>query len=263
MQPLATPGTFMFQLPRKFDKESEAKKGITKRMLLHVCAEINFKELTISNMTFATPSNGMEVVLSHPRASRPTSLAGLIHQTLLMTKKQDHLSLSIRLKYLSIQMVGKTLVAHMPSGNFATDRFTTLNNKANSINPLAFLPQRNACTVEQMHMRDMIADMENSMGVLDAHKSKAIFPCDLPEKVCIQFCCRGQECKRDPNLVCQFLLPCSLEDLKLETIKLIKNYFLAKKVSWFKEYHFLKLPGLKPKCKALLGGKDGLPSKTA
>jgi hypothetical protein len=68
-QPLATPGTFTFELPGKLIKESEEKKGITKIMLLHVCADINFKESTISNMTFATPSNGMEVVLSHPRAS--------------------------------------------------------------------------------------------------------------------------------------------------------------------------------------------------
>jgi hypothetical protein len=70
-------------------------------------------------------------------------------------------------------MVGKTLAAHMLSGNFSTNRVTTLNNEANSINPLAFLPQRNACTVEQMHMRVMIANTEKSMDVLDMHKSKA------------------------------------------------------------------------------------------
>ncbi len=66
----------------------------------------------------------------------------------------------------------------------------------------------------------------------------------------------GEKCKRDPHVICPFLYPCSLEDLKLETIELIGDHFLAKKVSWFNEYHFLKLPGLKPKYKALLGGKD-------
>jgi hypothetical protein len=119
-QPLATPSMFTFLLPTKLDEESKAKKGITKLMLLHVCVEINFKELTVSDMTFATPSNGMEVVLSHPRASHPTSLVDLIHQTLLMTKEQDHLS--IWSKYLSIQMIGETLAAHMLSGNFNTNR---------------------------------------------------------------------------------------------------------------------------------------------
>ncbi len=61
----------------------------------------------------------------------------------------------------------------MLSGNFATNRVTTLNNKANSIDLLAFLSQRNACMVKQMHKRDMIADTEKSMDDLDAHKSKA------------------------------------------------------------------------------------------
>jgi hypothetical protein len=103
-KPIVMPGTFTFQLPSELNKKSEAKKGITKLMLLHVCAEINLKESTISNTTFATQSNGMEVVLSHPWASRATSLADLICQTLLMTKEQDHLS--IRSKYLTIQMFG-------------------------------------------------------------------------------------------------------------------------------------------------------------
>jgi hypothetical protein len=94
-------------------------------------------------------------------------------------------------------------------------------------------------------------------------KMKEIFPRGLHEKVCIQFRCRGQECKRDPNIVCPFLHPCSLENLKLETIELIGDHILVKKVSWFNEYHFLKLPGLKPKYKALLGGKDVPTSKTA
>jgi hypothetical protein len=94
-------------------------------------------------------------------------------------------------------------------------------------------------------------------------KMNEIFPCDLREKVCIQFCNRGQECKRDPGIVCLFLHPCSSEDLKLETIELIGDHFLAKKVGWVNKYHFLKLPGLKPKYKALLGGKDGPTSKMA
>jgi hypothetical protein len=173
-QPMATPGTFTFQLPGKLNKESKAKKRITKLMLLHVCVEINFKESTVSNMTFVTPSNGMKVVFRDPRASHPTSLADLICQTLLMTKEHDHLS--IRSKYLSIQMFSKTMAAHMLSGNLATDRVTTLNNKANSIEPSAFLPQRNACMVKQMHMCDMIANTEKSMDVLDVHKSKAKTP---------------------------------------------------------------------------------------
>ncbi len=61
----------------------------------------------------------------------------------------------------------------MLSGKIVTIRVTTLNNETNSTEPLAFLPQRNACMVEQMCMHDMIANTEKSMDVLDAHKSKA------------------------------------------------------------------------------------------
>jgi hypothetical protein len=78
----------------------------------------------------------MEVALSQPCAAWPISLTNLIRQTLLMTKEQDHLS--ICLKYLSIQMVGKTLAEHMLCGNFATNRVTSLNKEANSIDPSAF-----------------------------------------------------------------------------------------------------------------------------
>ena len=70
-------------------------------------------------------------------------------------------------------MVGKTLAAHMLSGNFVTNRVTSLNNKVNSINPSAFFPQRNVCMVEQQHFRDMITNIKKSMDVLDVHKSKA------------------------------------------------------------------------------------------
>jgi hypothetical protein len=80
---------------------------------------------------------------------------------------------SKKVKYLTIPMVGKTLAAHMLSGNFATDRVTTLNNKANSVNPSVVLPQKNACMIEQESMRDMITNTEKSMNVLDARKSKA------------------------------------------------------------------------------------------
>jgi hypothetical protein len=107
-------------------------------VLLHICANIDYKGLSIRNISFAAPSNGMEVLLSQPHAAWSTSLADLICQTLLMTKEQDHLS--IQLTYLSIQMVSKTLAVHMLSENFATNRVTSLNNEANSNNPSAFFP---------------------------------------------------------------------------------------------------------------------------
>ncbi len=69
-------------------------------------------------------------------------------------------------------MVGKTLAVLMLSRNFVMDRVTSLNNKANPINPSAFLSQRNLCMVKQEHLNDMISKAERSMDVFDAHKSK-------------------------------------------------------------------------------------------
>jgi len=86
-------------------------------------------------------------------------MADLFRQTLVPTKDADHLS--IRSKFLSIQ-VGKTVAAHMLNGNFAMDKVMSLNSKANSIDPFAFLPQRNAYMIEQERLKDMISKTENT-----------------------------------------------------------------------------------------------------
>jgi hypothetical protein len=81
------------QLPGELEKEPDAKKGIINLISVHICANIDYKGSSISNILFAAPSNGIEVVLSQPHTAWPTSLADMIRQTLLMTKNQDHLSI--------------------------------------------------------------------------------------------------------------------------------------------------------------------------
>jgi hypothetical protein len=56
----------MLQLPSEIDKESEAKKGIFKLMLLLIRG--NIKLTTVSNISSAPPSKGMQVVLNQPCA---------------------------------------------------------------------------------------------------------------------------------------------------------------------------------------------------
>jgi hypothetical protein len=62
-------GNVMLQLPSEIDKESEAKKGIIKLMLLLIRGNINIKSPTVSNISSVPPSKGMQVVLNQPRAA--------------------------------------------------------------------------------------------------------------------------------------------------------------------------------------------------
>ena len=66
-----------------------------------------------------------------------------------------------------------------------------------------------------------------------------VFSANLPEKVCVNFCCRGKECKRENDKACTFLHPCSATNLKLETIEKISDHFKDRNISWFNEYHFM------------------------
>jgi hypothetical protein len=50
-----TPSNVMLHLPAKADKESEAKKGIIKLMLFHICGDINIKATLVLNITPAIP----------------------------------------------------------------------------------------------------------------------------------------------------------------------------------------------------------------
>jgi hypothetical protein len=63
------PGNVMLHLLAKADKESEAKKGIAKLMLLHIRGDIDIKATLVLNITPAVPSKGMQVVLNQPCAA--------------------------------------------------------------------------------------------------------------------------------------------------------------------------------------------------
>jgi hypothetical protein len=56
----------MLHLPAKANKESEAKKGIVKLVLLHIRGNIDIKATSVSNIIPAAPSKGMQVVLNQP-----------------------------------------------------------------------------------------------------------------------------------------------------------------------------------------------------
>jgi hypothetical protein len=56
----------MLHIPAKADKESEAKKGIVKLMLFHIHGNIDIEATSVSNITPAILSTGMQVILNQP-----------------------------------------------------------------------------------------------------------------------------------------------------------------------------------------------------
>ncbi len=83
MSPMAfSPVGVTLQLPGKIHKESDAKKSIIKLMLLHICDNIDINSTLITNVTLATPSKGMQVVLNQIRAAQVGQFADLVQMTL-------------------------------------------------------------------------------------------------------------------------------------------------------------------------------------
>jgi hypothetical protein len=83
----------MLHLPAKFDKESEAKKGIVKLMLFHIRGNIDIKATLVSNIITVVPSKGMHVVLNQPCAAQASQFADLVQMTLKLAKHQDFTSI--------------------------------------------------------------------------------------------------------------------------------------------------------------------------
>jgi hypothetical protein len=60
-------------------------------MLLCIYANTSYKELSVISIICATPSKGMELVLSQLHAAHPISLENLIWKTIVLTKEYNHL----------------------------------------------------------------------------------------------------------------------------------------------------------------------------
>jgi hypothetical protein len=164
------PSNVMLHLPAKTNKESEAKKGIVKLMLFHIRGDIDIEATSVSNITPANPSKGVQVVLNQPGAARACQLADLVQMALELAKHQDFTS--IGLTQISIRVMSKILASHMLKGNFVTKKVTSLKLEANSVEPSAFLPQRNKVHVKRELSSDVKATSENVMDFADSHKTK-------------------------------------------------------------------------------------------
>jgi hypothetical protein len=110
-------------------------------MLLHIRGNIDIEATLKSSIIPAAPSKGMQVVLNQPHAAQASQFADLVQMTLALARQQDFTS--VQSTQISIQAMLKILVSHMIQGKFATEKVTSLEIKANLVEPSAFLPRRN------------------------------------------------------------------------------------------------------------------------
>jgi hypothetical protein len=134
--------------------------------LFHIRGDINIEATSVSNIIPAVPLKGMQVVLNQPRAACVSQFADLVRMTLELAKQQDFTSIR------STRVMSKILASHMLQENFATEKVTSLELEANSVEPSAFLPQRNKVPVEQELSSEVKATTENIMDFADSHKTK-------------------------------------------------------------------------------------------
>jgi hypothetical protein len=104
-------GNVMLQLPSEINKESEAKKGIIKLMLLLIRGNINTESPMVSNITSALPSKGMQVVLNQPRAAQASQFADLVRMTLELAKQQDYTNIHSLL--ILVRVISKALASQI------------------------------------------------------------------------------------------------------------------------------------------------------
>jgi hypothetical protein len=75
-------GNVMLQLSGEINKKSKAKKGIIKLMLLHARGNIDINFTLIMNISPASLSRGMQIVLNQPRAACLGQFSDLVQMTL-------------------------------------------------------------------------------------------------------------------------------------------------------------------------------------
>jgi hypothetical protein len=56
--------------------------------------------------------------------------------------------MNIRSLLVSIRVISKALASQIFQGNVATEKVTSLELEANSVEPSVFLPQRNKCLID-------------------------------------------------------------------------------------------------------------------
>ena len=125
---------------------------------------------SVNNITFAPPAPGMEIVMDSPRSGRAVALSDLLRQTFIVIRDLD--SHDIRSREISMTHASKEMALYLLLGNLATSGVTNAHNEANTVDPSAFLPQRNLTLVEEQWSKDLNSRNKLGMDVQDLHKTK-------------------------------------------------------------------------------------------
>jgi hypothetical protein len=151
--PLPGVTTMTIQHPSEVGRDAEATNRMSKLLLFCLCGDVNMDNGTISNMTFATPSQGMAIVMANPRSARAQHFTDLLRSSLAIAKRTD--PNDIRSRELSMTHTSKSMASHLLLGNLSLDGVTSLYNEANSIDPTAFLPQRDQAAIASERACDL------------------------------------------------------------------------------------------------------------
>jgi hypothetical protein len=69
------------QLPSNIEKKAEAKKGITKLLLFHICGKLSNDSTSFGDLSYPKPAQGMRIVLDSARLACATGFSDLIKNT--------------------------------------------------------------------------------------------------------------------------------------------------------------------------------------
>ena len=125
------------QLPGDINKEAKAKKGHVKLMLFHIQGNVDIKATSVSSITAAIPSKGMQIIMNQNWASCASSFTDLMRMTINEAKAQDRTS--IQSSQILIKLLSKDLASHMLQGNIATEKLVS-SIRPRKWNHLLFFP---------------------------------------------------------------------------------------------------------------------------
>ncbi len=126
--------------------------------------------MSITNITLVTPSKGMQVVQINLAQCKMNNLQILWGRPWTWPNNKTT-SISASFKY-QFGSCWRSLCLICFKDFFATEKVTSLKNEAQSIEPSAFLPQKNACLVKHERSTEMNATLENVMDFTNSHKTK-------------------------------------------------------------------------------------------